>query len=294
MTTGFSSSGATAAIRWLCQKRRTGPYHLVEAASKFRVLSIGTQRSWATGSSWGITARILPTTRRLGGWPRLATKISGEGQFDYTGLGGWNWTLGLASIADLVRSPGDFLGTRSLITTSGYAQGVYELSPLAEWTVGLRYDWSRRSAASGLAGGPCGVPSVASKSTGEFSPQTGFSYRLSEATALRASIGRGFRVPAVIEVFSQAEASGIRVCPNPALDPERAWSSEVGIKQELAKWLALDMALFWNEYRGLIEARPDPYAGGTVPIARFLNLAQARVGGFESEPPSRLATGPRS
>ena len=90
-------------------------------------------------------------------------------------------------------------------------------------------------------------------------------------------------MPAVVEVFSQAEVSGIRVCPNPALDPERAWSSEVGIKQELAKWLALDMALFWNEYRGLIEARPDPYAGGTVPIARFLNLAQARVGGFESE-----------
>ncbi len=210
-------------------------------------------------------------------------KLSGEGQFDYTGLRGWNWTLGLASTADLVRSPSDFLGVRSLMTVSGYAQGVYELSPLAEWTVGLRYDWSRLSAAAGLTGGPCGAPPVESKSTGEFSPQVGFSYRLSEATALRASLGRGFRVPSVFEVFSQAEASGIRVCPNPALDPEQAWSSEVGIKQGLAKWLAFDMALFWNEYRGLIEGRPDPYANGAVPVARFLNLARARVAGFESE-----------
>ena len=152
-----------------------------------------------------------------GGLASAGHKISGEGQFDYTGLRGWNWTLGLAGIADLVRSPSDFLGVRSLMTVSGYAQGVYEISPLAEWTVGLRYDWSRLSEASGLAEGPCGVPSVESKSIGEFSPQTGFSYRLSETTALRASLGRGFRVPAVVEVFSQAEVSGIRVCPNPCL-----------------------------------------------------------------------------
>ena len=245
-------------------------YHLVHSELGYR-LKTGYYRTGFTNNA------------AAGGLASDGHKISGEGQFDYTGLRGWNWTLGLASVADLVRSPGDFLGTRSLMTVSGYAQGVYEISPLAEWTTGLRYDWSRLSAASGLTEGPCGAPPVDSKSIGEFSPQVGFSYRLSEATALRASLGRGFRVPSVLEVFSQAEASGIRVCPNPALDPERAWSGEVGIKQGLAKWLALDMALFWNEYRELIEARPDPYAGGTVPVARFLNLARARVAGFESE-----------
>ena len=245
-------------------------YHLVHSELGYR-LKLGYYRTDFTNNA------------AAGGLASEGHKISGEGQFDYTGLRGWNWTLGLASVADLVRSPSDFLGTRSLTTVSGYAQGVYEISPLAEWTVGLRYDWSRLSAASRLAAGPCGVPPVESKNTGEFSPQVGFSYRPSEATALRASLGRGFRVPSVLEVFSQAEASGIRVCPNPALNPERAWSGEVGIKQGLAPWLALDMALFWNEYRGLIEARPDPFAGGVVPMARFQNLARARVGGLESE-----------
>ena len=245
-------------------------YHLVHSELGYR-LKLGYYRTDFTNNA------------AAGGLASEGHKISGEGQFDYTGLRGWNWTLGLASVADLVRSPSDFLGTRSLTTVSGYAQGVYEISPLAEWTVGLRYDWSRLSAASRLAAGPCGVPPVESKNTGEFSPQVGFSYRPSEVTALRASLGRGFRVPSVLEVFSQAEASGIRVCPNPALNPERAWSGEVGIKQGLAPWLALDMALFWNEYRGLIEARPDPFAGGVVPMARFQNLARARVGGLESE-----------
>jgi len=245
-------------------------YHLVHSELGYR-LKTGYYRTGFTNNA------------AAGGLASNGHKISAEGQFDYTGWRDWNWTLGLTSVADLVRSPSDFLGARSLVTTSGYAQGVYELSPLAEWTVGLRYDWSRRSADSGLSAGPCGAPPVESKSAGEFSPQTGFSYRLSETTALRASIGRGFRVPSVFEVFSQAEASGIRVCPNPGLAPERVWSSEIGIKQGLAKWLALDMAVFWNEYRELIEARPDPYAGGTVPIARFLNLAQARVAGFEGE-----------
>lgn len=245
-------------------------YHLLHSDLGYR-LKLGYYRTDFTNNA------------AAGGLASKGHKLSGEGQFDYTGLRGWNWTLGVSSIADLVRSPSDFLGGRSLLTASGYAQGVYELSSLAEWTIGLRYDWSRLSAAVGSAEGPCGAPAVESKKTGEFSPQVGFSYRPWEATALRASLGRGFRVPSVLEVFSQAEVSGIRVCPNPALNPERAWSGEVGIKQGLAKWLALDMALFWNEYRGLIEARPDPYNGGTVPVARFLNLAQARVAGLESE-----------
>ena len=108
-------------------------YHLVHSDLGYR-LKTGYYRTDFTNNA------------AAGGLASTGHKISGEGQFDYTGLRGWNWTLGLASVADLVRSPGDFLGTRSLMTVSGYAQGVYEISPLAEWTTGLRYDWSRLSA----------------------------------------------------------------------------------------------------------------------------------------------------
>lgn len=227
-----------------------------------------------------------------GGLTSDGHKLSGEGQVDYVGWRGWNWTLGLAATSDLVRSPGDFLGARDLLTVAGYAQGVYAVNPIAELTTGLRYDWNRRSGAGGQGSGVCAsVGAAPGKGTGEFSPQVGFSYRPRETTAIRASVGRGFRAPSVSEVFAQAQVSGLQVCPNPDLGPERAWSYEVGLKQQVGGRLALDGALFWNEYRGLIEGRPDIRAGGTVPVARFQNLSRARVRGFEGEALAALPLG---
>ena len=65
--------------------------------------------------------------------------------------------------------------------------------------------------------------------------------------------------------------------------PERAWSYEAGFKQQIGRGLALDGALFLNDYRGLIEGRPDIRASAGVPVARFQNLSRARVRGFEGE-----------
>ena len=219
-----------------------------------------------------------------GGMTSHGHKITGEGQVDWVGWRGWDGTLGLAATGDLVRSPSDFLGTRDLMTLAGYVQGVYPLNPAAELTAGLRYDWNRRAGAGGNGGGVCAAQQqTVGKAAGEFSPQVGLSFRPHENTALRASLGRGFRAPSVSEVFAQAQVSGLQVCPNPDLGPERAWSYEAGFKQQIGRGLALDGALFLNEYRGLIEGRPDIRASAGVPVARFQNLSRARVRGFEGE-----------
>ena len=218
-----------------------------------------------------------------GGLTSDGHKLSGEGQVDYTGWSGWVWTLGVNATSDRVRSPGDFLGARDLLTLAGYAQGVYELGPSTEWTTGLRYDWNRRAAAGVSNRGVCGQTTAFGVRAGEFSPQFGFSYRPRIGTALRASVGRGFRAPSVSEIFAQAQVSGLQVCPNPELGPEQAWSYEVGLRQAMGRWLAIDTALFWNEYRDMIEGRPDIRTGGTAPVARFQNLSRARVRGLEGE-----------
>ena len=218
-----------------------------------------------------------------GGLTSDGHKLSGEGQVDYTGWRGLDLTLGLYATADKVRSPSDFLGARDLLTIAGYAQGVYAVNANAEMTAGLRYDWNRRAATGAAINEVCGATVAPGKSTGELSPQVGFSFRPWADTAIRASLGRGFRAPSVSEIFAQAQVSGLQVCPNPNLGPERAWSYEMGLKQGLERWLVVDGAFFWNEYRGLIEGRPDIQAGGTVPVARFQNLSRARVRGVEAE-----------
>ena len=219
-----------------------------------------------------------------GGMASAGHKITGEGKIDWVGWRGWDGTVGLAATGDLVRSPSNFLGTRDLMTLASYVQGVYPLNPVAELTAGLRYDWTHRSGAGSNGSGVCAAQQqTEGKTAGEFSPQVGLSFRPQESTALRASFGRGFRGPSVSEVFAQAQVSGLQVCPNPDLGPERAWSYETGFKQQIGRGLALDGALFWNEFRGLIEGRPDIRASAGVPVARFQNLARARVRGFEGE-----------
>ncbi len=246
-------------------------YHLLRRDLGYR-LKLGYYRTAFSGNA------------AAGGLSSSAHKLSGEAQFDFEGWRGWDWTLGLATTGDLVRSPADFLGERTLITAASYAHGVYALGSQADLAAGLRYDLNRRGVSGASGGGVCASNgAMAGKAVGAWSPQIGFSFRPRESSAIRFSVGRGFRAPAASEIFAQVQVSGLRVCPNPRLDPERAWSYEVGYKEQFAGLLALDLALFWNEYRGLIEGRPDIESTGSVPVARFQNLSRARVRGFEGE-----------
>jgi len=229
-------------------------------------------------------------TRQAGGLTSDGHKFGGEVQVDYAGWEPVDLTVGSAGIYDRVQSPGEFWGERSILNLALYGQGVYQPFPRAEVAAGLRYDWYRRSREEegGAFSGRC-PPFAAEGRRGErqLSPQIGLSYRPWPGTALRVSAGRGFRAPSVSEIFTQAEVSGLLACPNPALEAERSWSYEIGLKQWVGGFMAVDLALFWNAYEGLIEGRPDLSAGGTTPIARFRNLSRARVRGMEVE--QRLA-----
>ncbi|MEW6750725.1 MAG: TonB-dependent receptor [Candidatus Latescibacterota bacterium] len=220
-----------------------------------------------------------------GGLTSSGHKAWAEAQADYTGWPLLDLTGGTAATYDRVRSPGDFLGRRSVANLALYGQAVHHPRPGADLALGLRYDWHRRGSAAGAgAAGFCPEPgAVPSRVEHQVSPQLALSWRPAEGTAVRASGGAGFRAPTVSEVFTQALVSGLRACPNPDLKAERSWSWEVGLKQEIGGWSVVDAALFWNTYDGLVEGRADPAAGGAAPVARFRNLDRARVAGLEVE-----------
>lgn len=234
-------------------------------------------------------------SREAGGLESDGHRLGAELQADYTGWERLDATVGTAWAFDWVRSPEEFWGERSVQNLGLYGQSVYKPVANVEVMAGGRYDWHRRSGGKGNDGsGPCpAFGRVEPSFEHQFSPQIGVSFQPRQGTALRASVGKGFRAPSVSEIYTQALVSGLRACPNPDLEAEHSWSCEVGIKQLVGGMMAFDAALFWNTYQGLIEGRADLSEGGAAPIARFQNLSRARIRGLEIEQQMALPYGLR-
>ena len=107
------------------------------------------------------------------------------------------------------------------------------------------------------------------------SPRLGVVLPTARAGVWRASAGRGFRAPSLAERFISTVVQGIPVVPNPYLDPETAWSFEVGNGASLSSAVRTDAALFWTEAYDLIEPTLD---SGRI---QFRNVTRARLAGLD-------------
>lgn len=97
-------------------------------------------------------------------------------------------------------------------------------------------------------------------------------------TKLRASYGTGFKAPSLNDLFFQGFG-------NPALQPEKSKSADVGVDQSLLNdKLKLSVGYFWNRFDNLITnlSVPSP----TCPAATFgfcpINIASAKTQGWET------------
>ncbi|MCW3076562.1 MAG: hypothetical protein JWO32_1171 [Bacteroidetes bacterium] len=93
----------------------------------------------------------------------------------------------------------------------------------------------------------------------------GINYQAFEYTFVRASFGQGYRFPSVAEKFVSTAVSALKIYPNPSLQPERAWSAELGVKQgfKIGNFKGLlDVAGFYTEYTNMIEFVFDVYRPG--------------------------------
>jgi outer membrane cobalamin receptor len=123
--------------------------------------------------------------------------------------------------------------------------------------------------------------------------RAGINYQAGEATFLRASLGQGFRFPSVAEKFTQTNIGGLRIFPNPDLEPEHGWSAELGVQKGLEQgtWRGyVDLALFWTEYEDMIEFTfgvypPDPNDIPSFDDVGFkaLNIGRARINGVDTK-----------
>lgn len=64
---------------------------------------------------------------------------------------------------------------------------------------------------------------------------------------LRASIGQGFRLPSIAELYSNSKIGGVRILGDSTLDAEQSWSAEVGYMHRFGRselQPELDIAFF--------------------------------------------------
>jgi len=106
----------------------------------------------------------------------------------------------------------------------------------------------------------------------------GLATELVPGSIIRASLGTGFKEPALDELFKTSFSEG-----NPELLPERNRSREIGAETRLAGgWLTLGATAFGQRFENLVQYQ---YHGPLV--ADFYNIVAARARGLELE--ARLA-----
>jgi outer membrane cobalamin receptor len=85
----------------------------------------------------------------------------------------------------------------------------------------------------------------------ELAPQAGVAVNLADGTTVRGHSARGFRSPTIRELY-------LFPAPTPDLEPERAWSSEISILQQLGGRTTVELALYRTEGSNLIRTTGAP------------------------------------
>ncbi len=104
--------------------------------------------------------------------------------------------------------------------------------------------------------------------------RTGLNYSIDEFTFLRSSFGMGYRYPTISEKYTATSSGAIRIFPNHQLLDETGWSSEIAMMRgfQISNWYGyVDIALFWTEYKNMIEFMFDYHNPDSVTLVAWPN-----------------------
>ncbi len=200
----------------------------------------------------------------------VGVRYGGEAQFDLDLSENFLITSGLTFDENYVRSDifvgEDGLTVRNQPEGAVFTQFEYLWNNRLTTTAGVRYDVYQIHTQS---------------SASQLSPKLSASYQFTDHATLRASYGRGFRVPSVAErFFSNRDFFPLE--SNITLKPETSTGLEAGMTymRPLADnfFMKTDLTGFWNNYEDLVEPTFVPEIGAF----QFVNLVSAQIRGFET------------
>ena len=109
-----------------------------------------------------------------------------------------------------------------------------------------------------------------------FSPRAGIVCNAIEDTTIRASVGRSFRAPTLVEMFQPSLSFGMyRFVANPDLKPEYISAADLEIEHRFNDAVSASLSVFYNDMDDLIE---NQITGETL---SNINVDQARSAGAE-------------
>lgn len=114
--------------------------------------------------------------------------------------------------------------------------------------------------------------------------RAGLNWQAARYTFLRASFGQGYRFPSIAEKYASTTLGSVTIFPNPTLESEAGWSSEIGIKQGLKIGKSTgqaDLSVFYSQSNDFIEYQFGLFPDGTG--FRADNIEQSRIYGTEIE-----------
>ncbi|MEJ5245092.1 MAG: TonB-dependent receptor [Bacteroidota bacterium] len=205
----------------------------------------------------------------------IAQSINSEIQFNSKVNDLTNLTYGLNFINNSVKAK--IYGNQHQKYISVYSQAENKFDDLV-LTYGGRFDVEQTDY----------IHKDFSKAKVEFSPKAGLVYRTAFNSAVRASIGKGFRPASIAERFASVAFQGFEVVPNMKLKNEKSISMEVGYYLPLminSIPIILDCSIYNNELFNLIEPK---FINNSSPKIQFVNTTRARVTGIDFDAKSMI------
>lgn len=185
---------------------------------------------------------------------------------------------GATAIFNFANADSLYAGSHQSRNTAIYAQADIAATEKLNLTVGARYDHF-----------------LINDTLVEAAPifRAGANYEIRKGTNVRASFGQAFRSPSVAERYTNTQAGGLIIEPNPEIEVEKGWSAEIGIRQGLQfgnkeRYLLgfVDVAGFVMDFDNMVEfgVKPptSPVFPPPPPVFQARNVANARIPGIEA------------
>ncbi len=160
-------------------------------------------------------------------------------------------------------------------------------------TASGRFDWLRNFDGAGWDDQPPGTDpyddTYGARSWSRFSPRLGLVYQPDNLTALRGSLGSGFRAPSLFELYKLHVRQGGRSLryPNPDLGPEKIITLDFGAERFITEnlWSRVTLYQSWaTDYIGVRTLHQEVDDRGRTWIQSQLdNITELEIRGLEGE-----------